>query len=84
MTIYLTSNICLSYTGKCSDKKLRLQPKVVRNYVKRIISLADAPSAEALHVLNYQNYLEFKVERKEEPNIAICSILDIMNRHSVV
>ena len=46
----------LYYTGKCSDKKHRFQPKVIRNYVKRIITLADAPNVEALYVLNSLNY----------------------------
>ena len=46
----------LYYTGKCSDKKHRFQPGVVRNYVKRIITLADAPNVEALYVLNSLNY----------------------------
>lgn len=46
----------LYYTGKCSDKKHRFQPNVIRNYVKRIITLADAPNVEALYVLNSLNY----------------------------
>ena len=46
----------LYYTGKCSDKKHRFQPKVIRNYVKRVITLAEAPSIEALYVLNSLNY----------------------------
>jgi len=46
----------LYYTGKCSDKKHRFQPSVVRNYVKRIITLADAPNIESLYVLNSLNY----------------------------
>lgn len=91
----------LYYTGKCSDKKHRFQPNVIRNYVKRIITLADAPNVEALYVLNSLNYevlsgdkagissiridlkyrLEFKVEKKEEPVITICNILDITNHY---
>ena len=46
----------LYYYGKCSDKKHRFQSKVVRNYVKRIITLADAPNVESLFVLNSLNY----------------------------
>lgn len=46
----------LYYTGKSSDKKHRFQPNVVRNYVKRIITLADAPNVEALFVLNSLHY----------------------------
>lgn len=46
----------LYYTGQCSDKKHRFQPNVVRNYVKRVITLADAPNVEALYILNSLNY----------------------------
>lgn len=46
----------LYYTGKSSDKKHRFQPGVVKNYVKRIITLAEAPNIEALYVLNSLNY----------------------------
>ena len=46
----------LYYTGKCTDKKHRFQPSVVRNYVKRVITLADAPNIEALYVMNSLNY----------------------------
>lgn len=46
----------LYYTGKCSDKKHRFQPGVVKNYVKRIITLAEAPNIETLYVLNSLNY----------------------------
>lgn len=46
----------LYYKGKCSDKKHRFQSNVVRNYVKRIIALAEAPNIESLFVLNSLNY----------------------------
>jgi proteic killer suppression protein len=46
----------LYYTGKCTDKKHRFQPGVVKNYVKRIITLAEAPSVETLYILNSLNY----------------------------
>ena len=46
----------LYYTGKCSDKKHWFQPNVVRNYVKRIVTLAEAPNVETLFVLNSLNY----------------------------
>ncbi len=47
----------LYYTEKCSDKKHRYQPQVVKNYIRRIITLADAPNIEALfpmHSLHYE------------------------------
>jgi len=46
----------LYYTGKCSDKKHWFQPNVVSNYVKRIVTLAEAPNVETLFVLNSLNY----------------------------
>ena len=46
----------LYYKGKSSDKKHRFQPNVVRNYVKRIITLAEAPNIEALYVFNSLHY----------------------------
>jgi proteic killer suppression protein len=46
----------LYYTGKCSDKKHWFQPNVVRIYVKRIVTLAEAPNVETLFVLNSLNY----------------------------
>ena len=46
----------LYYYGKCSDKKHWFQSKVVRSYVKRIITLAEAPNIESLFVLNSLNY----------------------------
>jgi proteic killer suppression protein len=46
----------LYYTGKCADKKHWFQPSVVRNYVKRIVTLAEAPNVETLFVLNSLNY----------------------------
>ena len=42
----------LYYTGKCTDRKHWFQPIVVRNYVKRVITLAEAPNVESLYVLN--------------------------------
>lgn len=46
----------LYYIGKCSDKKHWFQPNVVSNYVKRIVTLAEAPNVETLFVLNSLNY----------------------------
>lgn len=46
----------LYYEGKCSDKKHRFQPQVIRNYVKRIVILAEALNVEALYPLNSLNY----------------------------
>ena len=46
----------LYYEGKCNDKKHRFQPQVIRNYVKRIVTLAEALNVEALYPLNSLNY----------------------------
>lgn len=46
----------LYYEGKCSDKKHRFQPQVIRNYVKRIVTLAEALNVEMLYPLNSLNY----------------------------
>ena len=46
----------LYYEGKCNDKKHRFQPQVIRNYVKRIVTLAEALNVEALFPLNSLNY----------------------------
>ena len=40
--------------GKTDDKKHRFQPQVIRNYVKRIVTLAEALNVEALYPLNYE------------------------------
>jgi proteic killer suppression protein len=61
----------LYYNGKCSDKKHRFQPSVVRNYVKRIITLADAPNIEALYVLNSLNYEVLSGNKKGISSIRI-------------
>ncbi len=61
----------LYYNGKCSDKKHRFQPKVVRNYVKRIITLADAPNIESLFVLNSLNYEVLSGDKADLSSIRI-------------
>lgn len=44
------------YYGKSNDKKHRFQPQVVRNYVKRIITLASISRIEELYGMNSLNY----------------------------
>ena len=43
-------------TGKCSGKKYRFQPQIVRTYIRRVITLAEAPHIEALYNLHALNY----------------------------
>ncbi len=42
--------------GKSSDKKHRFQPQVIRAYIRRVITLAEAPNIEALYSLHSLNY----------------------------
>lgn len=46
----------LYYKGQSSDKKYRFQPAVIKKYILRIITLADAPNTEVLYPLNSLNY----------------------------
>ena len=91
----------LYYQTRCSDKKHRFQPQVIRNYVRRVITLAEVPSIEALYLMHSLNYevlggnkkgissvridrqyrLEFIVSLEGEPEITICSIMDITNHY---
>lgn len=61
----------LYYEGKCSDKKHRFQPQVIKNYVKRIITLADALNVEALYPLNSLNYEVLTGDKKGISSIRI-------------
>ena len=47
----------LYYKGKCSDKKHRFQPQVIKNYKKCIDLLEEVPGVESLykyHALHYK------------------------------
>lgn len=46
----------LYLTGTSSDKKHRFQPQVIRNYIRRVVTLAEAPNIEALYALNSLHY----------------------------
>ena len=61
----------LNYEGKCSDKKHRFQPHVIRNYVKRIVVLAEALNVEALYPLNSLNYKVLSGVKKGVSSIRI-------------
>ena len=43
-------------TGKCSDKKHRFQPGVIKNYIRRVDTLRDAENVEQLFPINSLNY----------------------------
>ena len=61
----------LYYEGKCNDKKHRFQPQVIRNYVKRIVTLAEALNVEALYPLNSLNYEVLTGSKKDISSIRI-------------
>ena len=46
----------LYYEGKCSDKKHRYQPDIVKRYKRRIDTLNDASCIEVLYRLNSLEY----------------------------
>ena len=50
-------------TGKCNNKKYRFQPSVIKNYIRRIDTLIDAPNIEALYLINSLNYEVLKGDK---------------------
>ena len=61
----------LYYQTKCSNKKHRFQPQVVRNYVRRIITLAEAPNIEALYQMHSLNYELLSGNKKGVSSVCI-------------
>jgi proteic killer suppression protein len=53
----------LYYTGKCSSKKHRYQPQVVKNYKKCIDLLEAVPGVESLYQYNALNYEKLKGDK---------------------
>lgn len=49
--------------GKCSDKKHRFQPQIVKGYQKRIETLLAAPSPETLYQLNSLRFEALKGDK---------------------
>lgn len=66
----------LYYEGKCNDKKHRFQPQVIRNYVKRIVTLAEALNVEALYPLNSLNYEVLTGSKKIFPLFGLINNID--------
>ena len=54
----------LYYKGKCSDKKHRLQPQVIKNYIRRIVTLNEAYRIEDLYNINSLNYEILQGDKK--------------------
>ena len=61
----------LYYYAKCSDKKHRFQSQVISNYIRRIITLAEAPNIEALYQMNSLNYEVLSGNKKGFSSIRI-------------
>jgi len=54
----------LYYDGKCSDKKHRFQPQIVKTYKKRIDLLENVPSVESLYKYNALHYEVLQGDKK--------------------
>ena len=63
----------LYYNGKCSDKKHRYQPDIVKRYKRRIDTLNDASCIETLYRLNS---LEYEVLSGDKEGISSIRVND--------
>ena len=63
----------LYYEGKCSDKKHRYQPDIVKRYKRRIDTLNDASCIESLYRLNS---LEYEVLSGDKEGISSIRVND--------
>ena len=63
----------LYYNSKCSDKKHRYQPDIVKRYKRRIDTLNDASCIEALYSLNS---LEYEVLSGDKEGISSIRVND--------
>ena len=57
--------------GQCSDKKHRFQPQVVRKYIRRVVTLQEAPSIESLFPLVSLNYEVLEGDKKGISSVRI-------------
>ena len=58
-------------TGKCSDKKHRFQPGVIKNYIRRVDTLRDAENVEQLFPLNSLNYKTLEGDKQGISSVRI-------------
>lgn len=49
--------------GKCSDKKHRFQPQIIKAYQRRVEMLASVPSPETLYQFNSLNFEALKGDK---------------------
>jgi len=61
----------LYYNGKCSDKKRRFQPQIVKIYKKRIDLLENVPSVESLYKYNALHYEVLQGDKKGLESIKV-------------
>jgi len=61
----------LYYEGKCSDKKYRFQPQIVKNYKKCIDLLEGVPRIESLFKYNALCYKKLKGEKEGLESIRV-------------
>lgn len=58
-------------TGRCSDKKHRFQPQIIKNYRKRIEQLQSAPNTETLYQFKSLNFESLKGEKSGSFSIRV-------------
>lgn len=61
----------LYYNGKCNDKKHRFQPQVIKNYIRRIVTLNEANRIEDLYNINSLNYEILQGDKKGISSIRV-------------
>ena len=72
----------LYYDGKCKDKKYRFQPQVIRNYVKRIITLGEIDNIEKLYCMNSLHYEVLRGNKKGISSIQYRLEFDVATHES--
>ena len=61
----------LYYEGKCSEKKYRFQPQVVKNYKKCIDLLENVPRVESLYKYSALNYEALKGNKTGRESVRV-------------
>lgn len=61
----------LYFEGKCSDKRHRYQPDIVKRYIRRIDTLYAASCIEALYRLNSLEYEVLSGDKEEVSSIRV-------------
>ncbi|MBD5328727.1 MAG: addiction module killer protein [Bacteroides sp.] len=57
--------------GKCSDKKHRFQPQIIKGYKARVEQLLSAPSPESLYQFNSLHFEALKGDKKGRFSVRI-------------